>query len=214
MLSEWITQSPRKMLSVTIPLIIIGCASYGLTMGLWQGWEMASYVAIKLPLLIFLTLLVNGLINGLLAQVLGSGVTMRQSVQFLLTGFAIMATILGSLSPITLGIALQAPSPNSPNAESFHATILLVHTGIIAYAGIISHLSLLKFLRHFANTKPAGTTTFFAWILGNLFVGAQLSWVLRPFFGSPSTNTEFLRENPMQGTFYEVIWNSFLKIIS
>jgi len=203
MLTDWLTRTPRKMLAATIPLIILGCTSYGLTMGLWQGWEMASYVAIKLPLLLFLTLIVNGLINGLLAQVLDSGITMRQSIQFLLTGFATMATILGALSPITLGMALQAPATDSPDAGTFHASILLFHTGIIAYAGIIAHLSLLKFLRHFATTKKAATTTFFAWIIGNLFVGAQLSWVLRPFFGTPGSPVQFLRDDPMRGTFYE-----------
>ena len=72
-------------------LIALGCGAYGFTVGLRNGWEMGAYVAVKLPLIIFITLIVNGLLNGLLGLVLGSGIGFRKSVQFLLTGFAIMA---------------------------------------------------------------------------------------------------------------------------
>ncbi|SHJ69128.1 hypothetical protein SAMN02745181_2364 [Rubritalea squalenifaciens DSM 18772] len=213
LLTRWLTKTPRQMLSSTIPLVILGCSSYGISMGLWQGWEMAAYVAIKLPLLIFFTLIVNGLINGFLAQVLDSGVSMRQSLQFLLSGFACMAIILGSLSPITIGMALQAPEPEAPNAQQYHSIILLTHVCLIAYAGIVSHLSLLAFLRHFATSTRAATTTFIAWIAGNLFVGAQISWILRPFFGSPGLEVAFLRDDPLQGTFYETVWRAAQNLI-
>ena len=69
---------------------------------------MGAYVAVKLPLIIFITLIVNGLLNGLLGLVLGSGIGFRKSVQFLLTGFAIMAVILGALSPISFCDAQHA----------------------------------------------------------------------------------------------------------
>ena len=78
-------------------LIALGCGAYGFTVGLRNGWEMGAYVAVKLPLIIFITLIVNGLLNGLLGLVLGSGIGFRKSVQFLLTGFAIMAVILARL---------------------------------------------------------------------------------------------------------------------
>ncbi|MFC5051296.1 hypothetical protein ACFPK9_11825 [Rubritalea spongiae] len=210
LLSKWLTDKPRSLLCITIPCIILGCSSYGFSMGYWHGWKMAAFVALKLPILIFCTLAVNGLINGLLAQVLNSGISMRQSMQFLLTGFAAMAVILGSLSPITLGLAIQAPAPHQDSASDYHAATLLTHTTIIAYAGIVAHLSLLGFLKHFCPTPQAATMTFLAWISGNLFVGAQLSWVLRPFFGSPNLQVAFLREDPFRGTFYETVWHSIL----
>ncbi|MFC4993036.1 hypothetical protein [Rubritalea tangerina] len=209
LLNQWLTHKPRGLLATTIPCIILGCASYGFSMGLWHGGLMASYVAIKFPLLLFFTLLVNGLINGLLAQVLDSGISIRQSLQFLLTGFATMAIILGALSPITLALAFQAPHPHETGASDFHAASLLLHTLLIAYAGIISHATLLGFLKHFCTSPQAALQTFFAWLLGNLFVGAQLSWVLRPFFGSPNLAVAFLRDDPFRGTFYETVWRSF-----
>ena len=54
-------------------IILIGAGLYGATLGLWRGPLQAFYTAIKFPLVIFLTCLGNGAINGMLAQILGSG---------------------------------------------------------------------------------------------------------------------------------------------
>jgi len=209
LLANWLEGNTRKSLIFCIPAILIGCGAYGYTMGLWQGWEMASYVSIKLPMVIFATLLINGVINGMLAIALGSGIGFKQSIQFLLAGFALMSIILLSLSPITFYLALQAPAPSDPGAKDWHSMILLTHTLMIAYAGIVSHRSLLGHVRDYATTPSHGTRTFFVWLAGNLFVGAQISWIMRPFFGSPGLKVQFLRDNPMDGSFYEALWNAF-----
>jgi len=206
LLQHWLQSPPLTSLLFCLPAIFIGCGSYGFTMGLWQGWEMATYVGIKLPLVILATLIVNGLINGMLAMALGSGIGLKQSIQFLLTGFALMAIILASLSPITFMMALHAPSPDDAGAKQWHSVTLLTHTFLVAYAGITSHRSLLGHVRRYATTPAHGTRTFFAWLGGNLFVGAQISWIMRPFFGSPGLEVQFLRDDPMAGNFYETVW--------
>ncbi|HAH98263.1 MAG TPA: hypothetical protein DCO70_02935, partial [Verrucomicrobiales bacterium] len=65
---------------------------------------------------------------------------------------------------------------------------------------------LLQHIRDFAGTSRAGTIAFFAWLTGNLFVGAQVAWNLRPYFVSPGLKVEFLRPDPFNGNFYEAIW--------
>jgi hypothetical protein len=212
LLHDWLYNKPTRSLSFCIPMIILGCGVYGFTMGIWQGWLMAAYVAIKFPLVIFATLILNGLINGMLAMALGSGINFRQSFQFLLAGFALMSLILLSLSPIALFIVYHAPDPTASNASQSHSIILLSHTLMIAYAGIISHRSLLGQVRDFATSPAHGNRTFFAWLVGNLFVGAQVSWIMRPFFGTPGLEVQFLRNYPMNGSFYDTIWNSFSNI--
>ncbi len=213
LLQGWLENGPTQSLSFCIPAILLGCSAYGFTMGLWQGYEMASYIGIKLPLVITATLLINGMINGMLAMVLGSGIGFRQSVQFLLAGFALMSVILLSLSPITFLMALHAPDPSDPGAKQWHSVTLLTHTLLIAYAGVVSHRSLLGHLRNFATTPGHGTQTFFAWLVGNLFVGAQISWIMRPFFGSPGLKVQFLRDQPMAGNFYETVWHAFTTLL-
>lgn len=213
LLRNWIDAPLHTALIFCIPAIAFGCGAYGFTMGLWQGWQMASYVGIKLPLVIFATLLINGMINGMLAMVLGSGIGLRQSIQFLLAGFTLMSIILASLSPITFMMALHAPDPSDLGAKQWHSITLLTHTFLIAYAGITSHRSLLGHVRRYATTPAHGTRTFFTWLAGNLFVGAQISWIMRPFFGSPGLEVQFLRDHPMNGSFYETVWLSLLSLL-
>lgn len=117
---------------------------------------------------------------------------------------------LGALSPISLALAIHAPAPDAENARDYHAFILLFHTAVVVYAGIISHHALRGFLLHFSKNKSATNTTFLARIGGNLFVGAQLSWTLRPFFGSSHLEVAFLQDNPFRGSLYETIWNNIL----
>ena len=167
---------------------------------------MAFYVALKLPFIIFLTLFINGMLNGMLSLTLGSGIGFRKSLQFLLTGFAIMSIILGALSPISFFATLNMPEPGTPGDATWHGTNLLLHTSLIAYAGILAHSRLLHYVRDFADSHSAGTHTFLAWLIGNLFVGAQISWILRPYFVSPGLEVEFLRVDPFDGNFYEAVF--------
>ena len=195
-----------RLLAVYLLAIIVGCGLYGFAIGLWRAPLLGVYVGVKMPLLIFCTLLVNGLINGLLAQVLGSGLSFRQTLTAILMCFAIFGVIVGSLSPIVIGMVLDAPPPSAPNSEKWYRMILLTHTAVIAAAGVISNVKLLRLIQHFAGDSKVGKRTFVAWLAGNLFVGAQLSYVLRPFFGNPAMKVEFLRSNPFEGNFYEAVW--------
>ena len=175
---------------------------------------MGVYVAIKMPLLVALTLACNGLLNGLIGLLLGTGLGFRQSLLALLTAFALAAVILGSLAPVTFFLALNAPAPGDPGAGNAHAAYLVFHTVLIGVAGIAANIHLHRMLAAKAPTRAAATTTLLAWLGGNGFLGAQFSWILRPFFGTPSLQIEFLRVDPMHGNFYEAVWRSLDKITS
>ncbi|HKO34315.1 MAG TPA: hypothetical protein VJY85_11265 [Candidatus Limnocylindria bacterium] len=49
--------------------------------------------------------------------------------------------------------------------------------------------------------RPASMTLLYIWILLFGFVGTQLAWTLRPFFGSPDEPFQWFRN--LDGTFYE-----------
>ncbi len=189
-----------------------GLALYGYSVGCWRDPLMGGYVAVKMPLLVALTLVCNGLLNGLLGSLLGSGLGFRQSLLALLTAFALAGVILGSLAPVTLLLAWNAPAPDSPVAGNAHAAYLVTHTLLIGFAGIVSNIHLHRLLAAKAPTPAAATATLLAWLGGNGFLGAQFSWILRPFFGTPTIKVEFLREHPMHGNFCETVWNSLQKM--
>lgn len=185
-----------------------GLALYGFTVGYWRDPLMGAYVAVKMPLLVALTLLCNGLLNGLLGMLLGTGLGFRQSLLALLTSFAVAGVILGSLAPVTFLLAWNAPPPSSPHAGSAHAAYLVFHTLLIGFAGIAANLHLHRLLRAKSPTPAAATITLLAWLGGNGFLGAQFSWILRPFFGTPNLQVQFLRPDPMKGNFYQTVWRS------
>jgi hypothetical protein len=207
-LRVWIETPSRRNLVICLATIVLGFGSYGLTVGLWRAPTMGFYVALKMPALIFITLACNGLLNGMLALLLGSGLGFRQSILAQLLSFSVAALILGSLAPVLLFMALNAPSPDAPNAGTAHANYMVIHTAIIAYAGVIANGHLARLLVVTTPSKKIAGATLVAWLGGNAFMGAQFSWILRPFFGTPGLEVAFLRADPMRGTFYETIWCS------
>ncbi|MEO5917678.1 MAG: hypothetical protein ABIS50_25835 [Luteolibacter sp.] len=210
--TDWLdAPSPRRVAWVAATAFA-GLAIYGFTVGYWRDPLMGAYVAVKMPLLVALTLACNGLLNGLLGLLLGTGLGFRQSLLALLSSFALAAVILGSLAPVTLFLAWNAPTPSAPGAQQAHATYLVAHTVLIGFAGITANLHLHRLLAVKAPTPAAATATLLAWLGGNGFLGAQFSWILRPFFGMPGLKVEFLREHPLRGNFYEAVWSSINKM--
>ena len=212
-LKAWLEQPSAARLLACVTAIIAGCGAYGYTLGLWRAPLMGGFVAAKLPLLIFLTLLTNGLLNGMLSQLLGSGLGFRQTMLAMLMSFAGFSLITGALSPVALMMVLDAPAPGTPGGRDAYRTILLVHVAIIAFAGITAHRRLYPVLAAAAENPAAAPRVFFAWLTGNLFVGAQLSWNLRPFFGQPGKDVSFLRPDWNQSSFYESIFNNFKSLL-
>ena len=213
-LREWLEQPTGARLAACTAAIVVGGAAYGFTLGLWRAPLMGGYVAFKLPLLIVLTLLTNGLINGMFAQVLGSGLSFRQTLMALLMSFATFALITGALSPIALAAVLNAPGPGEPGGTTAYRSILLTHVLIIAFAGITAHQRFLPVLRTVSAAPSAASLVFTAWLAGNLLVGAQLSWNLRPFFGQPGRPVQFLRADWNHSSFYESVWQNLSHLLT
>ncbi len=208
-LREWLEHPSTDRLVACIIAIILGGAAYGFTLGLWRAPLMGGFVALKLPMLILLTLSVNGVINGMLALVMGSGLTFRQTLMAILMSFATFALITGALSPIALAAVLNAPGPGEPGGPTAYRLILLTHVAIVAFAGITAHRKFLPVLQSVSANRRVGALVFLVWLAGNLLVGAQLSWNLRPFFGQPGRPVEFLRADWNHSSFYESVWLNF-----
>lgn len=206
--ADWLDEPTLRRVTAVVLVTCAGLAAYGFTVGYWRSPVMGLYVAVKMPLLIGCTLGCNGLLNGLLGMLLGTGLGFRQSLLALLTSFALAALILGSLAPVTWLLAWNAPPPDSPSAASAHAAYLVTHTFLIGYAGITANLHLHRLLTVKAPNPTAATSTLLAWLSGNCFLGAQFSWILRPFFGHPTLEVAFLRPDPLRGNFYQAVWRS------
>ena len=81
-------------------------------------------------------------------------------------------------------------------------------------ASVPPETTLLQLLRDLSGTASAARKVLFAWLAGNLFLGSQLSWILRPFVGSPNLEVQFLRPDPFRGSFFEAVFNALRQLFS
>ena len=195
-------------------VIVAGCALYGVTVGLWRAPIQGVYTAAKFPLLIFLTCAGNALLNGLFAQLLGSGLSFRGTSSAILMSFATAALVLGALSPVTLFVISNAPPLASSKAVAGHSVTLLMHVAVIAYAGVLGNQRLFRLVKRVSGSRAIAKRVMISWLAGNLLLGAQLAWVLRPFIGSPHIPVQFLRDDPLRGNFYEAVYRAVAYLIS
>ena len=204
----WLDERDPRWLFVCCVTIVAGCSLYGFAAGLWCAPLQAVYTGVKMPLLIFLTCGANALLNGLLAQVLGSGLSFRQTSLAILMSFTSAAMVLAALSPVVFFICINVPPFGSAKGAIGHNIVLLSNVFFIAYAGVAANRSLLDLLKlRCGNARTARYVLFF-WLAGNLFLGAQLSWLMRPFFGSAKPSIQFFSDNPMEGNFYEAVYSA------
>jgi hypothetical protein len=196
----------RRHRWVAVATVVLGWGLYGYAVGFWRSPLQGIYVAVKLPLVVFATMLATGVLNAILAALLGGGTGFRQSMLMVLVSFSVAGMMVGSLAPLAFFMVLNAAPPDSAEAVQAFSGFKVMHTVIIAYAGVVANVKLLVLLRRFAETRAAAVKVLFSWLAANLFVGAQIFWIFRPYFGQPSLPVEFLREHPMEGNFYEAVW--------
>jgi hypothetical protein len=197
-------------------IIVMGAGLYGSAMGWWRDPLQSVYVAVKFPLILLLTATGNALLNGMLAPLLGLNVPFRQSFLAILSSFSIAAAILGSFSPLAAFLVWNAPplSADVASSGSAYDIIQLAHVAVIAFAGIAANLRLAQFLRALSGEVKVARRVLLAWLAGNLFLGSQLSWILRPFIGSPVLPVEFLRATAFKGNFYESVFRSVSHLLN
>jgi hypothetical protein len=196
-------------------LIIAGAGLFGAALGCWRDPWQAVYAGIKLPLILFLTAAGNALLNAMLAPLLGLQVPFRQSFLSILASFALAATILGASSPLAAFVIWNAPALDAgANNSITHAGILQLLVAAIAFAGVAANLRLYQLLRSLAGASRVAWRVMLAWLAGNLFLGSQLSWILRPFIGAPDLPVQFLRATAFEGNFYEAVFRSAVRLFN
>ena len=206
-----------------VAVIVLGAGLYGGAIGLWRAPLQAGFAAVKLPLILLLTALGNGALNGLLAPLLGARLTLRQTALAVLTSFALAAAILGAFSPLVvfevwslpevaltadLSLASRGSRTLATTSTSLRSFSILQLTNVlaVAFAGIAANVRLRQLLTALTGSTAVASRVLLAWLLGNFLLGTQLTWILRPFFGAPTLPVEFLRPNAWEGNFFESVW--------
>jgi len=213
-LSHWLVRRDSRLVWFCFLAIVAGGAIYGAIMGCWWSALQGFYVAIKLPLLVLLTSLGNGLLNGMLAPLLGLNISFRQSLTAVLVSFAYATLVLGALSPVALFVVWNTPPRNATTQSSApeYALLQLTLVVFIAFAGVVGNVRLLPLLRQLAGSRSVARKVLTAWLAGNLFLGSQICWVLRPFIwgGNP---VAFIGSQPFRCSFYETVFEAVKRLL-
>ena len=211
----WVVCRQGWLVGFCVAAIVVGAGSYGAATGSWRNGVQALYTGIKLPLVILLTTLANGLLNGMLAPLLGLNITFRQSFAVVLMSFAMTAMVLGALSPVAWFIVWNTPPLTGETKISApeYALLQLTLTAFVALAGVMGNVRLVPLLRQWAGRTVVARNVLLAWLAANLFLGSQISWVLRPFIWDANRPVEFIGADCFGGSFFETIFKAACRII-
>lgn len=212
---EWVTLRQSQLIVFCVAAIIGGAGIYGAAMGSWSCPLQSLYTGIKLPLVILVTTLGNGLLNGMLAPLLGLNATFRQSLLVVLMTFAVASLVLGALSPVALFVVWNTPPLTAGTHETSpeYGFLQLTLAVFVAAAGIIGNTRLLPMLSQWAGSVKVARRVLLAWLAGNLFLGSQICWVLRPFIWEPHGPLRFIGPEYLRGSFYETVFEIVRKLL-
>lgn len=190
--------------SLAASTIIFG-ALYGAVLGSWHGARLASYVAVKVPLLLLSTALITALFNWIVAALLGLRMRPAQTFALTLVPLAVSSIVAASLAPVAWFFTQALPAP-SPTQRTLHNVLYLVHVLLVATGGIAGTMLLRRVLVAVCNgDEQRARAVRFAWTFVYAFVGGEMAWVLRPFVGSVYLPVVFLRDDALHGNVYEFI---------
>src|SRR3989338_7939071 len=170
---------------------------YGLGLGFFAaGWQIPA-AGLKVPTLIVLSLLICLPALFTFNVILGSKLSFLQCTAVLSMAAYLTATILASFAPILLFFAISAGG---------HDFITLLNVAMCAMAGALGVMWIWRAMTSLAESsgREPNLTILRIWILIYGFVGAQMSWILRPFVGNPESFALFRK---IQSNFFEAVWN-------
>lgn len=125
---------------------------YGASMGLYSGGIQVLYTALKIPLLLFLTLYICVPTFYVLDSLLGGALSFKQMLLILLAGFTIMATILLAFLPVSLFFLLTTAD---------YTFVVILNVAIFALGGIGAMIYFLQgyFTMYRLEEEPGPTIT-------------------------------------------------------
>lgn len=182
-------------------------AIYGAIIGAFGGWMQAIASAVKVPILYLMTAIVCFPTLYFFNILFGSRKSFVQHLAVLTAAIASISILLFSFAPVSLFFLITAPD---------YRFFLLLNVAIFGLTGAIGVYFLyqgMQMMSHQDDTSGHKNRKRLlqAWLFLFAFVGSQLGWTLRPFFGAPGKPFELFRQ--LEGNFYQSVFNSLGQII-
>jgi hypothetical protein len=170
-------------------------AIYGSIIGSYHSWMQMLSSAIKLPALYLLTLIICLPTLYFFDIISGSKFNFSQYFALLLSAMSVISVMLFGFAPVTLFFRLSA---NDYYFFAFLNIVIFTITGIIGVN--FFYQSVLKMPSQDVELPQYRKNVIRSWLILYGFVGSQLGWTLRPFFGSPEKPFALFRK--IESNFY------------
>jgi len=195
-----------------VAFVVLVCGLYGAVLAGWRSQLLSVYVAVKLPMLFLCTISIVALFNWIIATILGSGLSIKTTIILAFASMTISCWILLGLIPVAIFFMISGVPPSGTHDELqyAHNVILITHIMILGIAGVAGNITLLKGLRQVVRSQCPVSGLFMLWISAFSFVGCQMSWILRPFVGSPFYPVAFMRPDALDRNFYEFVFTEVI----
>jgi uncharacterized membrane protein len=198
-----------------IGAMIFFSSIYGFTAGAVYGPVLACYNLIKFPALILITGITCSIAYYVFSKLITQKLSFSDIQLFSINMFYDISLLLFALSPISMFFALTFKKADETGLHEYPLCVG-IHVLIIAVCGSTSLVMRARDLISRHNlSKLSGTMIVTAWLSISLFLGAQASWYLRPWFGITAIPEEvpyILGSKPdFRGAtnFYDAVLNLF-----
>jgi hypothetical protein len=181
--------APRLLRSL-LGLLFVGAGAFGAVVGAFRGGRQVLYCAIKIPLVLLVTLVVCTPAFVAIARAGEVRLSARQIVSATLAASARFGLVLAGLAPVIWLIE---------GVVGYHDITLAIVTAC-AVAGVAAAALLFRALSRGGTAALVGLA--FVAVYG--VVGTQTAWLLRPFVVRPRTeHVPFVR--PIEGDLFEAV---------
>jgi hypothetical protein len=182
-------------------------AIYGLIVGSFSSWMQSLSSAIKLPILYLMTLTICLPTLYFFNILFGSRKSFTQHLGVVMASVAAIGVLLFSFAPVTLFFLITTPD------YSFFMLLNVAILGLTGFVGVKFLYDGMQLLSEQEDEEGRINRRKLvqAWLLLYAFVGSQLGWTLRPFFGAPDQPFQLFRQ--LEGNFYQAVFNSLLNLL-
>jgi hypothetical protein len=205
------------------------------------GWYQLAASAVKVPLLFGLTLLITFPSLYVFNALVGSKLSMSSMLKLLVAALCVMMAVLASLGPIVAFFAVSTTSYSFMKLLNVVSYSIAGFLGLSFLLQTLHRLSLAQMeVEDETETQPVAPQTglpppypgapgalekmpmrtvdprvrtiFNIWVIVFGLVGAQMSWVLRPFVGNPGQPFTFFRKR--EAHFFKAVWDALVNLFS
>lgn len=190
----------RKLLELNA-IAVTSFGLYGAIIGSQHSIAQALSSCVKLPLLFLLTVAICMPTLFIFSSFFGLKRSVLQTSALLLTGIAIIGLALVGFAPVTLFFIVTTRS---------YQFFKILNVSVFAVSGLLGVLFFNRVYVQISENSPpslrARRMFLRFWLSLFAFVGTQLGWTLRPFFGAPGLPFEIVRQ--IGGNFYTDVFRS------